>query len=145
MTIKYKNWSRTCDSWQSLSLIPNVDTSDDGCKYSLRLRQMFVKSKGRFKWLLGVFLVSAPHNMGIERVVYHSNQIKSIHRDSTSEETLTKRLTIAMNGAGTANYDPRPAVIRFLQAKDRRFQSSDFKICQNIDFIKKIFRTDSVI
>lgn len=134
-----------CENWEALSVIPDVDTSDEGCKSSLRLRQMFVKSKGRFQWLLGVFLVSAPHNMGTERVVSHYNQIKSIHRENTSEETMTKRLMIAMNGIGTAHYDPRPVVIRFLQAKDRRFRSSDFEVYQNRDFVKKIFRTDNVI
>lgn len=134
-----------CESWEALSNIPNVDTSDAGCKYSLRLRQMFVKSKGKLKWLLGIFLVSAPHNMGTERVVSHYNQIKSIHRENTSEETMTKRLTIAMNGVGTAKYDPRPVVIEFLKAKDRRFRSSDFEVYQTRDFVKKFFREDTVI
>lgn len=134
-----------CEQWPVLSDIPTVNTSDEGCKYAVRLRKMFVKSKGRFQWLLGVFLVSAPHNMGTERVISHHNEIKSIHRESTTAETITKRLTISMNGVGTAHYDPRPAVIKFLQAKDRRFRSSDFEVYQNREFVTKFFRIDSTI
>lgn len=134
-----------CEQWPVLSEIPSLDTSDVGCKYSVRLRNMFVKSKGTFQWLLGVFLVSAPHNMGTERVVSHYNKGKSIHRQSATEETMTKRLAISINGVGTANYDPRPAVIKFLQAKDRRFRSSDFDVYQDRDFVKKFFRTDSTV
>lgn len=134
-----------CEQWPVLCDIPTINTSDEGCKFAVRLRNMFVKSNGRLQWLLGVFLVSAPHNMGTERVVSHHNQIKSIHRESTTEETITKRLTIAMNGVGTAHYDPRPAVIKFLEAKDRRFRSSDFEVYQNRDFVKKNFRSDTTI
>ena len=134
-----------CEQWPVLCDIPTINTSDEGCKFAVRLRNMFVKSKGRHKWLLGVFLVTAPHNMGTERVVSHHNQIKSIHRESTTEETITKRMSVSINGVGTAKYDPRPAVIRFLEAKDRRFRSSDFEIYQNRDFVKKYFRSETTI
>lgn len=134
-----------CEQWPVLSEIPEIDSSDVGCQYSVRLRKMFVKSKGVFQWLLGVFLVTSPHNMGTERVVSHFNQVKSVHRQSTTEETIRKRLTISLNGVGTARYDPRPAVIRFLQSKDRRFRVSDPELYQNHDFVKKFFREDSVV
>lgn len=84
--------------------------------------------------------------MGTERVVAHHNKIKSIQsRQSANEETMTKRLTISINGIGTANYDPRPAVIKFLQNKDRRFRGSDLEIYQNRDFVYKFFRTESTV
>ena len=35
--------------WPVISEIPTLDTSDVGCKYSVRLRNMFVKSKRRFE------------------------------------------------------------------------------------------------
>jgi len=74
-----------CEQWPISSDIPTINTSDEDCKLTVRLRNMFVKSKGRFRWLLGVFPVSAPHNIGTECVVSHHNQIKSIHRQSTTE------------------------------------------------------------
>ena len=93
----------------------------------------------------GFFLVSAPHNMDRKRAIAHFNKVKSIQRQSTSLETITKRLTISLNGVGTANYDPRPAVIKFLESKDRRFRDSDFKIYQKRDFVKKVFTTETTV
>ncbi|KAJ6646723.1 hypothetical protein Bhyg_01936, partial [Pseudolycoriella hygida] len=60
-----------CEQWPVLKEVPTLGTSDIGAMYSPRLRQMFLKSTGEFRLLLGSLLVSTstPHNMGTERVV----------------------------------------------------------------------------
>jgi len=41
-----------------------------------------------------------------------------------------------MNGVGTAQYDPRPAVIHFLTTKDRRLREPDPIVYAQRDFVK---------
>lgn len=62
-----------CEQWPTVKEVPTLDTSDTACQYSVRLRQMFQKSTGQFKFLLGALLVSVAQNMGTERVVSHYN------------------------------------------------------------------------
>lgn len=117
-----------CEQWPVIKEVPTLDTSDTGCQYSVRLRQMFQKSSGQFQFLLGSLLVSAPHNMGTERVMSHYNRVVSLHRRSASIETVSQRLIISINCRGTAYFDPRPAVVKFLTKKDRRFRPADFEL-----------------
>lgn len=132
-----------CEQWAVLEDVPTLETSDIGTKYSTKLRQMFVKSKGEFRFLLGALLVSAPHNMGTERVVSHYNRVQSLHRRSNDLETISERLVISINSSGTAHFDPRPAVVKFLTKKERRFRPADFSLYRECDFVKKFFRTES--
>ena len=76
--------------------------------------------------------------MGTERVVSHHNKLKSIQRASLFKETGNDRLIIiiSVNGAGTASYDPRPAVVAFLQKKDRRYREPQTDVYQQRDFIR---------
>ena len=39
--------------------------------------------------------------------------------------TLNARMEIALNGKGTAHFDPRPSVAEFLQCKQRRNREPD--------------------
>ena len=57
-----------------------------------------------------------------------------------STDTINARLTIALNGVGTAYYDPRPAVVRFLSMKPRRGGEPDPTVYAQRDFAKKFFR-----
>lgn len=132
-----------CEQWPVLSEIPMLETSDIGSKHSTKLRQMFVRSNGEFQRLLGALLVSTPHNMGTERVVAHFNQVQSLHRRSSDIESVSKRMVISINSKGTAHFDPRPAVIKFLTKKERRFRPADFELYKNCDFVKKFFRTET--
>lgn len=51
---------------------------------------------------------------------------------------------IAINGIGTALYDPRPAVAKCLKTKERRRKLSDSKLYQSHEYVKKkIFSKDS--
>lgn len=106
---------------------------------------MFVKAKGEFKFLLGAFLVSVPHSMGTERVVSHFNKVESLHRRSQDIDTVAQRLVVSINSIGTAHFDPRPAVVRFLTKKDRRFRPADFEVYKNCEFVRKFFRTETSV
>ena len=44
-------------------------------------------------------------------------------------------------GVGTASYDPRPAVAKFLSTKDRRDRSADPSVYAEREFVKKFFRS----
>ena len=96
---------------------------------------MYTNSTGVLQYLLGSFLVVSPHSMGTERVVSHHNKLKSIQHASLFNETVNDRLIISVNDAGTASYDPRPAVAAFLQKKDRRYQEPQTDVSQRVDFI----------
>lgn len=137
--------SDICEQWPVLKDVPTLDTTDVGCQYSVRLRQMFQKSTGQFQFLLGAFLVSTPHNMGTERVVSHFNRVVSIHRRATSLETVSRRLAISINSPGTATFDPRPAVVKFLTRKERRFRPADLELYKNCPFVNKFFRTETMV
>lgn len=66
-----------CKQWPVLSEVPTLDTSDVGCMYTTRLRNMFVKSIGRFHWLLGVFFgfCSAQHGHGTSCCSSQQNKV----------------------------------------------------------------------
>ncbi|KAL4135818.1 hypothetical protein QTP88_007405 [Uroleucon formosanum] len=50
---------------------------------------------------------------------------------------------IALNGIGTALFDPRPAVAKFLESKERRRKLPDPDLYKNQEFIQKFFSIDS--
>jgi len=106
---------------------------------------VYTNSTGVLQYLLGSFLVVSPHGMGTERVVSQHNKLNSIQRASLCNETVNDRLIIYVNGAGTASYDPRPAVAAFLQKKDHRYRESQTDVYQHKDFIRKFFRVDSSV
>lgn len=137
--------SDICEQWPVLRDIPQLETSDIGTKYSNRLRQMFVKSRGQFQWLLGAFAVTSPHSMNTERVVSHCNKNKSPHQENLELKHLSQRLNISLNSVGTSHFDPRPAVTAFLEKKERRFRRADIEIYQTHDFTKKFFRKETII
>lgn len=80
--------------------------------------------------------------MTTERIISHFNKIKTPGRISLNEDTMNDRLLISLNGVGTANFDPRPAVSEFLRKKERRFREPTFEIYQTRDFVSKFFRKD---
>lgn len=84
-------------------------------------------------------------NMGTERVVTHFNRVESIHRRKMNLETVSQRLVISINSPGTATFDPRPAVVKFLTLKNRRFRLADLELYKNSDFVKKFFRTLTMV
>ena len=106
-----------------------------------KLWAMFGAAAGVCRELLGSLLVLTPHSMGTERTVSHFNLIRSTHRLSMAKDTTNSRLLVALNGVGTASYDPRPAVAKFLSTKDRRDRSADPSVYAEREFVKKFFRS----
>ena len=80
--------------------------------------------------------------MQTERIVSNHNIVASDARVSTTDDTINYRLFIALNGIGTAHYDPRAAFAHFLAAKERRNREPDFETYSRRQFLKKLFRKD---
>jgi len=97
--------------------IPNIDTTDIGTQYSLKLRTIAAKTSGILQKLFVTLLIVCPHSMTTERVISHYNQIETNHKISLLEETINYRLYVSLNEVGTAHYDPRPAVLAVLPSK----------------------------
>lgn len=90
--------------------------------------------------IVTMVLSAVPHSMTVERTVSHYNIIRSDKRLSLSLQSTNDRLIIALNGLGTAFFDPRPAVAIFLQKKTRRYREPELQLYCERAFIKKFFR-----
>lgn len=134
--------SNVCDAWPLIEAIDELPTPDRGVKLAHRLRQMIPVTTGVLQKLLCALFIVSPHSMTVEKVISHYNQINSIHRLSTSDETINCRMHITLNGIGTASYDPRPAVAEFLRKKERRYREPDLTLYQQRDFVQKFFRNE---
>lgn len=95
--------------------------------------------------LVQAILVTCPHSMITERAVKHHTILKTDIRSSMDRLTVNKILIISMNGVGTAYYDPRPAVCKFLRSKERRKKNVDLTLYKSCDFVKKFFRLENSI
>lgn len=129
-----------CDGWPKIEQIEDLNIPDDGVKMSNKLRKLIPATTGVLKKLVCALFIVSPHSMTVEKVISHYNQFKSIHRSSTSDTTLNSRMSIALNGIGTAYYDPRPAVAEFLKKKERRYKEPDLETYSHRDFVQKFFR-----
>lgn len=61
-----------------------------------------------------------PHSADVERFISCANIIKSAHRSSITVETENLFLYIYFNMPPLASWDPRPAICKWLDKKDRR-------------------------
>ena len=133
-----------CDQWESISAVPHLpEGSDAGCSMSSRLRKLLPVTSGLIQQMLAAIMTLSPHSMQTERIVSHHNLIVDDSRNSMSQETVNARLNIALNGVGTAFFDPRKAVVHFLSAKDRRERCPDIELYTNRQFVQKFFRVGS--
>lgn len=69
--------------------------------------------------------------------------LKTNKQSSYSREAINSRMYIALNGTGTALFDPRPAVAKFLESKERRRKLPDPDLYKSQEFIQKFFSIDS--
>lgn len=99
--------------------------------------------RGQLQWLLGAF--AAPHSMNTEREVSHFNKNKTIHQENYEIHQISQRLNISLNCVGTAYFDTRPAVIAFLEKKERRFRPADTEIYKTHDFTRKFFEKETTV
>ena len=91
------------------------------------------------KEFLSAILVVAPDSMTVERCFSTFNILFSKGRSSTSQPTLFERLIIYWNGVPTAKFDPRQAVTKFFNAKERREARPSVYIYKEREFISKFF------
>lgn len=89
--------------------------------------------------LAQAYICLTPHSIGPERAVSCHTIIKTSKQSSYSKEAVNSRMYIALNGTGTAYFDPRPAVARFLQQKERRMRNPDNDLYKSKSFIKNFF------
>ena len=122
-----------------ISKTPRLTEADDaGTALSSRLRKLLAVTHGTVRQVLGGVYETSPHSMSTERAVSHFNQFKSAHRQGLLTKTINQRLVIALNGKGTAYFDPRPSVAEVLRDKERRYREPTCEVYKNHDFVKKI-------
>ena len=130
-----------CEQWDKIEKVPHLpEGSDIGCKLSVRLRKLLPITDGTVQKVLAAIGSMSPHSMQTERMVSHQNIIVEDSRTNKTEDTINARLLIALNGVGTAHYDPRPAVAHFLSARERRNRQPDFETYSRRKFVRKFFR-----
>lgn len=81
-----------------------------------------------FSKLVQAYVSLTPHSIGPERAVSCHTILKGPKQSSYSREAINSRMYIALNSSGTAHFDPRPAVAKFLQKKTAQIQSSRQRI-----------------
>jgi hypothetical protein len=83
--------------------------------------------------------------MQVERIVSHFNLTADDRRSAMSQTSVNDHLLVSLNGCGTANYDPRPAVSLFLELRKRYYREPDLEIYSNRQFARKFFRNDGLL
>ena len=132
-----------CEQWNAISDVPHLPAGADlGCSLSVRLRQLLPVTTGLVQKVLSAIATLSPHSMQTERIVSHHNLVVDDHRSSMNSDTINARLNIALNGVGTAHYDPRMAIVHFLSARNRREREPNLDIYSRRDFAHKFFRED---
>jgi len=64
-------------------------------------------------------LAAKPHSADVERIISYYNVLKTCKRSSLSPETIKNSLYIKMNMSVVAEFDPQPAVLKWLNSKKR--------------------------
>lgn len=96
-----------------------------------------------FSKLVQSYICVTPHSSSTEKAVSIHTILKTNKQSCCSRETLNWRMCIALNGTGTAFYDPRPAVAKFSESKERRRKLPDEEIYKDRQDVKKFFSKDS--
>jgi len=92
-----------------------------------------------FSKLVQTYISITPHSCRPERAVSYHTILKTNKQSNYSMEAINSRLYIALNSSGTAHFDPRPSVARFLQKKQRRYKLPDEQAFKDHFYIKKFF------
>ena len=79
-----------------------------------------------------------PRNLN--NVVLRASFRSSSGISAMNSDTINARLHIALNGGGTAHFDPRSAVVHFLKSKERRKRVPTVEIYAQRDFFKKLLQ-----
>ena len=81
-----------------------------------------------------------PHSMQTEKMISVYNRLLPPNRQSMHLDTVKSRMLNALNGIGTAQYDPREAVGEFLKRKDRRQREPACDLYKKREYVAKFFR-----
>ena len=140
-----QKWITYAEQWENTMNVPFLpDGCDLGCKMTVRLRQLLPVTTGSVQKVLASLACMSPHSMQTERIVSHHNLVVDNHRTSMGEDTRNARLMVALNGVGTAYFDPRPAVVKFLE-KTRRCGAPDWDIYGQREFVRKFTRETGLV
>ena len=120
------------------------DGCDLGCKMTVRLRQLLPVTTGSVQQVLASLACTSPHSMQTEKIVSQNNLVVDNHRTSMGEDTRNARLMVALNGVGTAYFDPRLAGIKFVE-KTRRCGAPDLDIYGQREFVRKFTRETGLV
>ena len=90
--------------------------------------------------VLGHILACKPHSADCERVISLYYKIKSTCRSSFKRQTVIDYLYIHMNMPQLCDCDPRPAVLRWMEEKDRRARENTKAGKQ--EWFSKVFAKD---
>jgi hypothetical protein len=122
--------------------VPNLATTDGNLSHRFNLVRTNVAADSPLAVVVNLVLSAAPHSMVVERAVSHYNIFRNDKRLSMSLQSVNDRLLIALNGNGTGQFDPRPAVAGFLCAKQRRYREPKLETYSHRPFISKFFRME---
>jgi len=64
-------------------------------------------------------IAAKPHSADVERIISYYNVLKTCKRSSLSPETIKNSLYIKINMPVVAEFDPQPAVLKWLNSKKR--------------------------
>ena len=53
------------------------------------------------------------------------------------------RLFVSLNGVGTAHFDPREAVAKFLTSKNRRYREPDYELYTHRAYVENFFSSEN--
>jgi hypothetical protein len=104
-----------------------------------------MKGSGCLSKLAAAFIVVSPHSMLTERAVSHQNIIMSVHKGGMTLTGVHQRTFISLNGIGTAFYEPRAAVSKFLLKCERRYREPVREVYEKRAFVCKFFSNDNLL
>ena len=108
------------------------------------LQNLLKKHKEEYEDLsvvLGRILVCKPHSADCERIISLYNIVKSADRSLLNCQTISDYLYINMNMPLLSDFDPRPAVLHWLDEKDRRVRETPKAGQQN--WFAKVFDVEN--
>lgn len=133
--------NEVCDSWPAIENVGFLpETADCGAQLSVRLRKLLPLTQGSLRKCLASIFVLAPHSMQTERMVSVHNKIVTADRSNLKDTSVNARMLVALNGMGTAYWDPREAVAEFLKKKERRQKYPETEVYSQRKFVSKFFR-----
>ena len=124
--------------------LPIPSTLQDGSAKLFHFLKISVPGS-TFSKLVQSYLSWTPHSIAPERAVSCHTLLKSAKQSTVKRETINSRMHIALNGTGTAHFDPRPAVARFLMKKERRYSIPDKELYQHHFFVRKFFVKENTL